>query len=70
MQCWPRLAIATARAEFPEFTVMHAMSIFFLHSSDLGDDGRVEDSTVDAGGARVSEKLQTSAKAFRQDGGA
>ena len=42
MQCWARMAIATARAEFPEFTVMHAMSIFNLSSSDLRGDRREE----------------------------
>ena len=48
MRCWARMAVATARAEFPEFTVMYAMSVFKLTSRDLAD-RHVDSSAVQAG---------------------
>ena len=65
MQCWARLAIATASAEFPEFTIMHTMSIFSLRPVDMATAGRhVQDSVVGAENANVDEKLKTLAAAF------
>ena len=67
MQCWARLAIATASAEFPEFTVMHAMSIFSLRPVDIADRRHVQDSVVSSGKAHVGDKLKTLADAFAVD---
>ena len=68
MQCWAPLAIATACAEFPDVTVMHAMPIFNLHSADLASgDRHLRGSVVDAGNAQVLDKLQTMAPAFTLD---
>lgn len=63
MACWARLAIAAARAEFPDFTVMHAMSAFKLVGSDLSE-RHTADSIVQAGEAAIKEKLTTLAMAF------
>ena len=63
MACWARLAIAAARAEFPDFTVMHAMSAFKLVGSDFSE-RHTSDSVVQAGEAGVKEKLATLATAF------
>lgn len=63
MACWARMAIAAARAEFPDFTVMHAMSAFKLVGSDLSE-RHTSDSIVQAGEAAIQEKLATLATAF------
>ena len=67
MRCWARLAIATAAAEFPEFTVMHAMSVFSLRPVDIADSRHLKGSVVCAGSANIAEKLKTLADAFAID---
>ena len=66
MQCWARLALATAKAEFPEFTVMYAMSVFKLSSRDFAD-RHSDHSIIAAGSADIDEKLATLASAFSLD---
>ena len=65
MRCWARLAIAAAAAEFPEFTVMHAMSIFNLRPVDIDNSRHVGDSVVQAGNANVGEKLKNACGCLR-----
>lgn len=68
LQCWARLAIATARAEFPDFGILHAMSIFSLRPKDLTYAVRHDsDSIVSAGADDVDCKLKTLAGAFGVD---
>ena len=69
MQCWARLAIATARAEFPEYTVLHAMSVFHLRSPDLAGNGNDHARAFGGGSApqagdNVTEMFKTLATAF------
>ena len=67
LKCWCRMAISTAKAEFPDFTVMYAMSVFKLDTKDVAD-LHTADSVVSAGSADVDDKLQTLAYVFVLDG--
>ena len=68
MKCWARLAIATARAEFPDFGILHAMSIFSLRPKDLTNAHRHDsDNIVSAGTDDVDDKIKTLADAFGVD---
>ncbi|MCP4240527.1 MAG: hypothetical protein GY772_08180 [bacterium] len=66
-QCWARLAIATARAEFPEFSALNAMSVFKVQRNDEDGPHSVDTSVVMAGDANVEEKLEIIADVFGQD---
>lgn len=63
MKCWSRMAIAVAGAEFPDYTILYAMSAFRLVKSDLAA-RHTPDSVTQAGDASITEKLQTLATAF------
>ena len=72
MACWARLAIATAKAEFPDFTVMYAMSLFKLQPHDLPLSATMRGRPTGSATLRgrsiaddaVDEKLRTLASTF------
>ena len=68
---WARMAIATARAEFPEFTVLHAMSVLSLRNPDIASNGAIDTgggcAPLEDRGDNVTEKLQTLANALAVD---
>ena len=70
MKCWARMAIATAHAEFPDFTVMHAMSVFNLRSPDIASNdggGCAPLLGPDRRGVNVTDQLEILASAFAVD---
>ncbi len=62
MACWARLAIMTATAEFPDFTVMYAMSLFKLQPHDLPVSATLRGKLIDRD--TIDEKLTTLASTF------
>ena len=63
MACYVRNAIAVVRAEFPDYILLNAFSIFNLQSDDLCSRHKNR-SAIPAGGANFQEKVSTLAKTF------
>ena len=63
MACYVRNAIAVVRAEFLDYILLNAFSIFNLQSDDLCSRHKNR-SAIPAGGANFQEKVSTLAKTF------
>jgi hypothetical protein len=65
MKCWARMSIATARAEFPEFTLLSAMRVFKLNGKDVCEQsGRDPDAVVGYSECDTEQLLGVLASAF------
>ena len=62
MACIVRLSLQTARAEFPDYTILYSMSVFALESADIAEERHVQGSFIKSGGADWDKKMATFAK--------